>query len=300
VLAALAGCAAAPPTVELTRVPFYPQEEFQCGPASLAALLVDSGVTVTPQELRPQVYTPARQGSLQVELLAAARRHGRLALVITPNAQVLREQLDAGRAVLVLQNFGTAGSPLWHYAVVIGYEPGGRAYLLRSGITPRQRLAARRFLATWARAGNWGLVLARADEVPRGFEAIPYLQAAHSLESSGQPLVAGQAYATAAARWPQEPAAWFALAGSQVAAGELRAAESSYRQLLAVAPDYAPAHNNLAMLLLGRGCAAAAAAELQLARAQAEARFADDLADTAARIATYAGPVAAPSACTAP
>ena len=38
-----------PEKVELTEVPFYPQKEYQCGPAALATALVASGVKVTPE-----------------------------------------------------------------------------------------------------------------------------------------------------------------------------------------------------------------------------------------------------------
>ena len=82
---ALAGCAAspslkdglpasAPRAIELDATPFFPQEEFQCGPAALATLLVASGVAVTPEALAPEVFIPVREGSLSIELIGAARR----------------------------------------------------------------------------------------------------------------------------------------------------------------------------------------------------------------------------------
>ena len=44
--------------VELTGVPFFPQEAYQCGPAALATVLGWSGTAVTPDALTPQVYVP--------------------------------------------------------------------------------------------------------------------------------------------------------------------------------------------------------------------------------------------------
>src|SRR5207237_9306004 len=55
-----------PEHVELTQVPFFPQDEYQCGPAALATVLASSGVKVTPEELVAQVYIPERKGSLQI------------------------------------------------------------------------------------------------------------------------------------------------------------------------------------------------------------------------------------------
>ena len=65
-----------PARLELADVPFFPQVEYQCGPAALATALASSGVAVTPGDLVSQVYIPARKGSLQIEMMAAARRRG--------------------------------------------------------------------------------------------------------------------------------------------------------------------------------------------------------------------------------
>ena len=88
----LAGCATrapllrgqltGPAAVELDDVPFHAQREYQCGPAALAMLLGQSGVSLTPDALVPEVYLPGRAGSLQPELIAAVRRHDRVAYVL--------------------------------------------------------------------------------------------------------------------------------------------------------------------------------------------------------------------------
>ena len=86
----LTGCAATPQTdrlvdsipeslvkpVELTQVPFFPQEQYQCGPAALATLLSFQGQNVDLNELTRQIYIPERKGSLQLELITASRSHG--------------------------------------------------------------------------------------------------------------------------------------------------------------------------------------------------------------------------------
>src|SRR5690606_25051344 len=81
-----------PQRVELAEVPFFPQDEFQCGPAALATALVHSGIAVSPEALVEQVWVPARRGSLQLEMLAAPRRHGRVSFRLEPKfADLLRE-----------------------------------------------------------------------------------------------------------------------------------------------------------------------------------------------------------------
>ncbi|HUW76512.1 MAG TPA: C39 family peptidase, partial [Gallionella sp.] len=77
-----------PPTLprhtELTKVPYFAQDAYQCGPASLAMTLNAAGVAVTPETLKPELYLPDRHGSLQVEMLAAARRNGTIAYQLAP------------------------------------------------------------------------------------------------------------------------------------------------------------------------------------------------------------------------
>jgi hypothetical protein len=70
---------AALPASQSIQIPFFAEQDHQCGPAALAMVLDATGDTVTPQQLVGSVFIPAREGSLPPEMLAAARRHGRLA-----------------------------------------------------------------------------------------------------------------------------------------------------------------------------------------------------------------------------
>ena len=139
--------AGVPERVELGAVPFFPQEDYQCGPAALATTLVESGVKVTPQDLVAQVYVPERQGSLQVEMRAAPRRYGIASYQLAPRLDDLLREVAAGNPVIVLQNNGFGPFPVWHYAVVIGYDyPRGELYL-RSGEKPRFEFSPWRILS---------------------------------------------------------------------------------------------------------------------------------------------------------
>src|SRR2546430_4967683 len=117
--------------VELKDVPFFPQSEFQCGPAALATVLNESGVKVTPEDLVPEVYLPERKGSLQIEMLAAPRRHGLVSYQLAPRFEDVLRELSAGNPVIVLQNLGFGGG--WHYAVAVGYDYSYGELILRSG-----------------------------------------------------------------------------------------------------------------------------------------------------------------------
>ena len=240
--------------VEIGSTPFFPQSDHQCGPAALATILTAAGVDITADALTDEVYLPGRKGSLQMELLASARRHVRVAYVVTPSLQGLLAELEQGQPILVLQNFGLSSWPLWHYAVLIGYDRERDAVLLRSGRHARQRVAAARFLGTWQRAGNWGFIALRPGELPADGAALPFLEAIDALDAQGDHHAATLSYAAAVQRWPAEPLAWFALGNNRAALGQGEAAESAYREVLRLAPGHLPARNNLALLLARRGC----------------------------------------------
>ena len=106
-LVMVAGCAPIPPSVselpatgssiELVNTPFYPQERYQCGPAALTTVLVQSGAAVSLDDIVDKVYLPGRQGSVQFELLAATRSEGRLPYQVGGTLDAIRKELEAGR-----------------------------------------------------------------------------------------------------------------------------------------------------------------------------------------------------------
>ena len=147
-------------------MPFFPQTDYQCGPAALATVLSYSGLAVTPDELVRDVYIPERRGSLQVELAAATRRHGRIPYVVDPAPSMLLAEVAAGNPVLVLQDLGAWGVRAWHYAVVVGYDPQRELYVLRSGRQRRHFETAARFLGSWKHSDNWGFVVVQPGVIP--------------------------------------------------------------------------------------------------------------------------------------
>lgn len=241
-----------PDTVELTETPFFPQEDYQCGPAALATTLSDSGVAVTPDELVARLYIPDRRGSLQVELLAAARAAGRVAYVIDAELGAVLAELDAGRPVLVLQNLGLGFAPAWHYAVVVGYDTAAGRLLLRSGGTQRKVVSATRFRRTWADGGNWAMVVLAPGELPTAPDETRYLEAAAAMETAGQPQATVAAFTAAVENWPDSPTALFGLASAYYSTGDLSAAGDIYRLALERVPDDPAILNNLAQVLLER------------------------------------------------
>jgi len=268
---ALTACVTGParlpenPQHELTSVAFFPQDTHQCGPAALATMLVSTGVDTTPEALVPEVYIPAKRGSLQIEMLAAARSHGRIPLLLAPDFSALRTELEAGNPVLVLQDFGALGIHRWHYAVAIGYDPAREVLVLRSGKERRHLEREWYFLRTWQTGDNWAVTITAAGRIPATATAAGYIRAVAESESHLTAADIDASYSAALHRWPDDPLVLFASANRDYAAGRLEAAQTSYRRLLELQPDHLAAHNNLANLLIDRGCAAEAQEHAQRA-----------------------------------
>lgn len=238
-----------PQQVELVEVPFYPQETHQCGPASLAMALNAGGAKVTPQDLIPQVYLPGREGSLQVEMLAATRRNGLFAYELAPKLDDLLAEVAAGSPVVVLQNLALSWYPVWHYAVVVGYDLQRAEIILRSGLEQRQVLPLTTFEHTWERGGYWAMLALPPGSVPRTATEVSYMSAAVALEMTGRPDSAGAAYESALRRWPGNLTARIGMGNAAYAQGDVMRAETAYRQATLDHPDSAIAYNNLAQTL---------------------------------------------------
>lgn len=269
VLLLLSACAGAPPrleapheAVELSTVPFFAQTEHHCGPAALATLLAAQGIAVTPDQLSPLIYLPGREGTLQAEMIAATRRYNRLPLRLEPTPEAVIAALGAGQPVLLLQNLGFRRWPSWHYAVAVGYESEDASFILRSGTEQRLTTGLRRFLQTWDRADRWAFVAVEPDQVPANATLEAWLAAAAPFESLGRVDMAERAYKAALNRWPSSSLAWQGLANTRYAANDKPAAEAALLKAVELDPASVTARNNLASVLLERGCVTAARAQL--------------------------------------
>lgn len=239
-----------PRAVELTDVPFFPQRAYQCGPAAMATLMNHQGLEIAPEELSPQMYLPGRRGSLQIELLTAARRQGFLAYVHEPELTGLLAQVRAGHPVLVLQNLALERVPVWHYAVVVGFDLDAGEVLLRSGTTRRERMSLRRFERTWQRGEYWAISLHQPGELPEEPDETRYLRAVAALEQVERWSDAERGYEAAIAHWPDSATAWFGLGNSLYQQDDFAAAEEHYRQALRRDALQPAIHHNLAWALI--------------------------------------------------
>jgi len=256
--------------VEWRAVPFFPQTPFHCGPAALATVLGHAGFDATPDRLADALFLPAREGTLQVEMLAAARRAGAVAVVLPPDLATLLREVAAGTPVVVLQNLGLAIAPRWHYAVVVGYDLDNAEVVLRSGITEREPMGFGLFERTWARSGRWALAALPPGRLPLTAREAAAAHAALGFERVAAPAAAAKAYDSVLARWPDNLVAGLGRGNVAAAAGDWITAAASFERV-ALRHDGAAAWHNLALARshLGDALAARNAAQRALERARA-------------------------------
>ncbi|MGJ7457414.1 PA2778 family cysteine peptidase [Halomonas sp. RA08-2] len=259
---ALAGCASTPRLAETTqqalprhllldKVPFHAQRDYQCGPASLAMVLNDAGVDVAVDTLIPQVFLPGREGSVQPEMLATVRRHGRIPFVIDGHLDALLLELNEGHPVVVMQNLSLPAWPMWHYAVAIGFDLDRNELVLHSGEEPRRVESFRRFTATWARSERWAFVALPPGDLPAGVRPHRAMEAISDFESLQGAETALPAWEALAKRFTDNGLVHFGLGNARYARGDIEGSIEAFEWAVTVQPDLSVAWFNLGLALKG-------------------------------------------------
>lgn len=248
-----------PDKVVLDNVPFHAQDAYQCGPASLAMMLNHREIAATPDQLKDRVYLPERNGSLQVEMISAAREQDLLVYPLEKTLDAILGELNAGNPVLVMQNLAFDWYPQWHYAVVIGYDLAAEEMIVHSGLNSSQKEPFRVFLRTWHKADRWARVMLAPGQLPATAKPLNYLKAASDLEQTGRLQSALRSYERAAIEWPGQPTARLGLGNTRWALNDKHSALEEFQRLVNEFPDFQPGWNNLATALEDLGCPAQAA-----------------------------------------
>lgn len=253
----------------LKHVPFIAQDAHACGPASLAMVLHYYGHANTQEQLKPLLVLPEREGTLQIEIAAAARREGLLSLQGPATLDTLLADVAAGFPVIVLQNLRFGFWPQWHYAVVVGFDQQGSVVLLRSGDHDLIEVPYQTFMNTWKRANHWALVISPPNRLPPSATVKSVARAAADLQQSGHPTEAMAAYSAAANRWPRDLALWNALGNLAYEQKRWILSTKAYSQSLMRLPTQPRLWNNFAYALQQAGCTGHATQALSCALSMA-------------------------------
>jgi ABC-type bacteriocin/lantibiotic exporter with double-glycine peptidase domain len=165
-LALLAGCArpgavpSAPiagPGEKRLDVPFFAQADRQCGPAALAGVMRFWGLDASPESVSAEVFSAEAGGTLDIDLLLFARRHGMAGSITRGSFEDITRNIDAGRPVILFVDYGIWLYHKGHFLTVIGYGPG--TVIAHTGIESGRAIPVAELARSWSKTDNWTLVV---------------------------------------------------------------------------------------------------------------------------------------------
>ena len=174
VAVSLAGCAGGLPATfsppvgaaRLANVPFFPQLDYQCGPASLAGVLNYYGKRITPEEVAQAIFRENIRGTVTLDMVLYAREQGFSARWFKGTVGEIVETINAGSPLVVMVDYGFSVVSRNHYMVVVGYDSEG--IVANSGTSRETHISWSDFLPTWEKANRWTLRIEPKDSTRRG------------------------------------------------------------------------------------------------------------------------------------
>jgi len=141
----------------IEKVPFFSQEDYHCGPASLAMVLNFWGIPENPDDIAKEIFSESARGTLNIDMVLYAQGKGLSADQCKSNIGELRRFIDSGYPVIVLVDYGFYLYQVNHFMVVTGYNENG--IIVNSGRDRDKYIPAKDFLKTWERADFWTLLI---------------------------------------------------------------------------------------------------------------------------------------------
>lgn len=140
-------------------VPFYPQEVYQCGPASLAGVMNYWNIKVTPDEITKEIYIESVRGTLNIDMVLYPQKKGLIAEQYSGGMNDLKKNIDTNYPVIVLVDYGFSIFQSNHFMVVIGYNEHG--VIVNSGKDKGKFILEKDFIKAWKRTKFWTLKITK-------------------------------------------------------------------------------------------------------------------------------------------
>jgi len=141
----------------IENVPFYPQEIYQCGPASLAGIFNFWGIRVSPEEIAGEIYSRSARGTLNLDMVLYAERKGLKAHQFRGSLEDIKRNIDSGHPLIVLVDYGFWVYQRNHFMIVFGYQDDG--IRVHSGRESDKFVPLKDFLKSWERTRFWTLLI---------------------------------------------------------------------------------------------------------------------------------------------
>jgi tetratricopeptide (TPR) repeat protein len=146
-----------------------------CGPSALSMLLSTYDPQINYDEVKKQVYSPKAEGSFPQDILSSIRRHKYLALKIEDQEMLFRS-LEKEHPVIVFLNMGSHRLPMWHYALVVGYDLYDEVFFLHSADKAYKKISFENFNYHWTLADRWAYTARNPESMDTHFSINSYLK----------------------------------------------------------------------------------------------------------------------------
>ena len=150
-----------PASSYIESIPFFPQEEFQCGPSVLASILNFLGYKIDPEDISKAIYVGHIKGTLKMDMLSFAKRYeknGRVSVSeIIGDIELIRRDITGGYPVIVFVDLGIWNIRKGHYMLIVGYDDLRGGVIAYSGVEKDKFISYNHFMRTWERGGYWAL-----------------------------------------------------------------------------------------------------------------------------------------------
>lgn len=141
----------------IENVPFYPQETYKCGPASLSTVLNYWGVSVSPKDIAAEIFSESTKGTLNIDMTLYARNIGLEAVQYKGSIKDIRGNIGLGYPIIVMVDYGFWVYQQNHFMVVIGHDKN--AVIVRSGRDRLRFIPEEKFVRAWKRTNFWTLLI---------------------------------------------------------------------------------------------------------------------------------------------
>ncbi len=153
------------PDLYISAVPFFPQEAYQCGPASLAAVLGYWGKHTSPDEIATAIYSPRLKGTLGLDMWSYAQAQHFMATMQSTTLDELRTFIRQRIPVIAFLELGYHWLPLRHFVVIVGIDPQRQAVVAYNGREQNSRIPFPTFLQAWEKTNYWTLIVRPRSDV---------------------------------------------------------------------------------------------------------------------------------------
>lgn len=138
-------------------VPFFSQDAYQCGPASLAEVFNFWGYKVTPQKIAGDIFNARLNGTLSMDMLLYPRQAGFSTSVYKGGMEDIRDEIRKGYPLIVLVDFGFYVIEKNHFMVIVGYNNDG--IFAHSGKEKEKFFTYSELQRIWKKTGYWTLLI---------------------------------------------------------------------------------------------------------------------------------------------